>query len=315
MAEFGVPFLRRLLASLLTVLGVVTLVFLAVRLAPGDPIDNILGEYAEQRQIDALRAQLHLDRPLGEQYLLFLAGVADGSLGQTFEQRGEPRTVLSRILDVFPATLDLAAAGMVFALLLAFPLGLLSALRQNTWIDHASMLIAILGVALPVIWMGPLLVYTFCVRLHWFPIPGDALTSVWHVVLPGIVLGAAMAGKLTRILRASLLDSLRSMQPTLARARGLSERVVVLRYVVHVSLIPVVTVLGMQFASLLGGAILTEKIFSRPGVGTLLLDAIARRDYNLVQGVVIFIAVVYVLVNLLVDLLYMVIDPRIRRES
>jgi len=314
-ARPGGAFFQRLLASAVTVLGVVTLVFVAVRAAPGDPVEAILGEYAEESEVQALRARLHLDEPLHTQYAIFLGSILDGSLGTSYEARGTPRTVSARIWEVFPATLDLALAGLLLAVLIATPLGLAAALRRDTWVDGAAMALAIAGVALPVIWLGPFLIFVFAVRLHVFPVPGEAITGPLHLVLPGLVLGAALAGKLARILRAAALDALRSPAVVLARGRGLKERVVLARYVVHHSLIPVVTVLGMQMAALLGGAILTEKIFSRPGIGTLLLDGIARRDYDLVQGSVIFIALTYVIVNLAVDLLYLVIDPRIRREG
>jgi ABC-type dipeptide/oligopeptide/nickel transport system permease component len=309
------PLGRRLLGALATLLGVLLLVFLAVRVAPGDPVENILGEFAEARDVELLRARLRLDEPLHRQLALFLGDVADGSLGTSYSELGAPRSVISRIAEVFPATAELAGAALALAILISFPLGLAAALRRNTWVDHGASVLAMLGVALPVIWLGPALIYLFSVRVKLFPVPGGAITGPSHLILPALVLGTALSGKLTRILRASLLDTLGQGAALAARACGVQERRVILGHVLRASLIPVVTVLGMQLAALLGGAILTERIFSRPGVGSLLLDAVARRDYDLVQGTVIVIAGVYVLVNLIVDLVYLLIDPRIRHAS
>lgn len=315
MSRSGGTLLRRLLASLATLLGVVTLVFLVVRLVPGDPVQNLLGDYADDATAQSLRQRLHLDEPLWRQYGLYLAALADGSLGVSTEAGGRSRPVVDRLLEAFPATLDLAAAGLLFALALALPLGMVSALRRGSWLDRGTTVFAVLGAALPVIWLGPVLLYLFGVRLRWLPLPGEPITGLRHLVLPGLVLGLALAGKLTRLLRTTMLEALGATHVFLARARGLPGRAVVWRHVVRASLPPVVTVLGMQLAALLGGAILTEKIFGRPGVGTLLVDAIARRDYDLVQGSVIFVATLYVLTNLAVDLVLVALDPRIRHEG
>jgi len=315
MARSGGALLRRLLASLATLLGVVTLVFLVVRLVPGDPVQNLLGDYADEAQARALRERLHLDEPLWRQYGVYLAALADGSLGISTEPGGRARPVVDRLLEVFPATLDLAAAGLLFALALALPLGTLSALRRGSWLDRGTTTFAVLGAALPVIWLGPVLLYLFGVRLRWLPLPGEPITGLAHLVLPGLVLGLALAGKLTRLLRETTLEALGAAHVFLAHARGVPGRVVVLRHVARASLPPVVTVLGMQLAALLGGAILTEKIFGRPGVGSLLVDAIARRDYDLVQGSVIFVATLYVVTNLAVDLVLVALDPRLRHEA
>lgn len=315
MSRTGGALLRRLLASLATLLGVVTLVFLAVRLVPGDPVQNLLGEFADEAQVRDLRERLHLDLPLWEQYGSYLATLADGSLGQSAEPGSRPRTVLSRLVEVLPATLDLAAAGLFFALALAVPLGLASALRRGSWLDRGAGVAAVLSASLPVIWLGPVLLYVFGVRLRWLPLPGQPITGLLHLVLPGLVLGLALAGKLTRLVRTTALEALGASHVFLARARGVPGRTVLLRHVVRAGLPPVVTMLGMQLAALLGGAILTEKIFGRPGVGSLLVDAIAQRDYDLVQGTVVFVAAIYVVANLVVDVVLLALDPRLRHEG
>ena len=295
------------------ILGVVTIVFLALRLTPGDPAENILGENATPEDKQAFREQQCLDRPLAEQYVsCFLVHLADGSLGYSYEHRERPVPVSAIIAERFPPTLELALAGLIVAIVIAVPLGLVSALRQYSLIDHGAMMLALVGVAVPHFWLGPMLIWLFSVRLGWLPNPADDLQGLASLVLPAVVLGSALAAKLTRMVRSSVLEVLRAPHTTTARAKGLSERRVLLRHVLRNSLIPVVTVMGMQLAALLAGTIVTEKVFARPGLGTLLLEAIAKRNYDLVQGTVIVIATGYVVVNLLVDLLYVLIDPRIR---
>lgn len=305
--------IRRLLTSLGVVLGVVTVVFLALRLTPGDPADNILGENATPEDRRAFREQQCLDRPLLEQYgACFLGHLADGSLGYSYERRGHPVPVSRIVAERFPATLELALAGLAVAALIAIPLGLLTALRQYSWLDHGVMLLALVGVAIPHFWLGPMLIWAFCVRLGWLPDPGADLQGLASLVLPAFVLGAALAAKLTRMVRSSVLEVLDAPFVTTARAKGLREGRVLVRHVLRNALLPVVTVMGMQFAALLGGTIVTEKVFARPGIGTLLLEGIAKRDYDVVQGTVIVIATGYVVVNIVVDLLYVLIDPRVR---
>lgn len=305
--------LRRLLTSAGVVLGVVTVVFLALRVTPGDPAENILGENATPEDKQAFREQLCLDRPILEQYgACFLVHLVDGTLGWSYEHRERPVPVSRIIADRFPATLELAAAGLLIATFLAIPLGLLTALRQYGPLDHGVMLLALLGIAIPHFWLGPMLIWVFSVRLAWLPNPGDDLQGLPSLVLPAAVLGTALAAKLTRMVRSSVLDVLRAPYTTTARAKGLTERRVLVMHVLRNALLPVVTVMGMQFAALLGGTIVTEKVFARPGIGTLLLEAIAKRNYAVVQGTVIVIATGYVVVNIVVDVLYVLIDPRIR---
>lgn len=305
--------LRRLLTSAGVVLGVVTVVFLALRITPGDPAENILGENATPEDRRAFREQQCLDRPLLEQYTgCFLGHLVDGTLGYSYQRRGTPVPVAQIVAERFPATLELAAAGLLIAALIAVPLGLLTALRQYSLLDHGVMLLALLGVAIPHFWLGPMLIWAFCVRLGWLPDPGADLQGLATLILPAVVLGTALAAKLTRMVRSSVLEVLQAPFVTTARAKGLRESRVLVRHVLRNALIPVVTVMGMQFAALLGGTIVTEKVFARPGIGTLLLEGIASRDYDVVQGTVIVIATGYVVVNILVDLLYVVIDPRVR---
>ena len=302
--------LRRLLSSCLVVVAVPTLVFGVIRLVPGDPADSILGERALAVDKERFREAHHLDEPLHVQYGLFLRSVFDGSLGRDFEDRQV--TVASKLAARLPATLELAFASLLFALALSVPLGLLSALRQYSWLDHAAMLVALLGVSMPNFWLGPMLLILFALTLRWLPNPGDQVAGMTDLVLPTITLGTALMGKLTRMTRAAVLEVLGEDYVRTARAKGLRERAVVWRHVLRNALLPVVTIAGLQFGALLAGAIVTEKVFARPGLGTLLLEAIEKRNFEVVQGTVIVIAFVYVAVNLATDLLYGIVDPRIR---
>ncbi len=302
--------LRRLLTSLVVLIGVPTLVFVVIRLAPGDPAETLLGEQALAVDRERWRALRHLDEPLWIQYGYFLKSIGDGSLGTDYEN--QQHTVSSSLLRAFPPTLQLALAGMAVAILLALPLGILSALRQYSWIDHGSMVLALLGIAMPNFWLGPMLLILFSLALRWLPNPGDDLMGLSSLVLPAICLGTALAAKLTRMTRSSMLEVLKEEHVICARARGLPEWLVLTRHVLRNALIPVVTILGLQFGALLTGAIVTEKVFARPGLGTLLLDAIEKRNFDMVQGSVLLIAFVYVVVNLLTDLTYAWIDPRVR---
>ncbi|MCA9537744.1 MAG: ABC transporter permease [Myxococcales bacterium] len=304
---------RRLVSLLVVLVGASTLVFGALRLAPGDPIDAILGEQAAPQDRARLARTLCLDAPLLVQYDdCFWDTVLDGSLGQTFDV--QPRPVIELLAANFPATAELAAAGMAVALLVAFPLGLIAALRRATIVDHAATFFALLGIATPTFWLGPMLLLLFTVSVDWLPSPARTDQPLLALVLPALTLGTALAAKITRMVRSSLLEVMNDDYIVTARAKGLPERVILLKHILRNALIPVVTVLGLQFGALLTGAIVTEKIFARPGVGTLLLEAIQARNYPVVQGTVLLIATTYVLVNLLVDLLYAAIDPRVRLD-
>lgn len=305
---------RRLISLVVVLIGASTLVFGALRLAPGDPLDAILGEQASPEARAVLAQALCLDRPLITQYNdCFWNSVLDGSLGRTFDV--VPRPVIDVLASNFPATVELATAGMVVALLIAFPLGLLSALKQGTSIDHIASVFALVGVAVPAFWLGPMLLLAFTVAVDWLPSPASTERPIAALLLPALTLGTALAGKLTRMIRSSVLEVAREEYVVAARARGVREGTILVKHVLRNALIPVVTVMGIQFGALLTGAIITEKIFARPGVGTLLLEAIQQRDYPVVQGTVLLIATTYVVVNLLTDLLYAAIDPRVRLDT
>ncbi|HET7217393.1 MAG TPA: nickel ABC transporter permease [Vicinamibacterales bacterium] len=300
---------RRLLLTVPVLLGVATLVFALIHLVPGDPVQSMLGEGASQEEIVELRHRLGLDRPLFAQYRSFLAGIVRGDLGSSFRY-GTP--VTSEIRDRLFRTMQLAAAAMAVAILLALPLGIVAAVFRGTAIDHAAMTLALVGISMPNFWLGPLLAILFAVYLGWLPVSGTG--SLAHLVLPAVTLGAALAAILARMTRASLLEELRELYVLAARARGLSRMRAVVKHAFRNSLIPVVTIIGLQFGAVLTGTIITETIFAWPGVGRLLIQAINFRDYPLVQGCILFISVTYVLMNLLTDLTYGLLDPRIRYD-
>jgi peptide/nickel transport system permease protein len=300
---------RRLALTLPVVLGVATLVFALIHLIPGDPAQAMLGETASEQDVQALRERLGLDRPLVEQYWAFLAGVARGDLGTSL-RTNEP--VATAILDRVPATLELAAAAMVVSIGVAIPLSIIAAVRRGTFVDHLATTLALAGISIPNFWLGPLLAIVFAIELGWLPVSGRGTPA--HLILPAISLGAALAAILARMTRASLLEELREPYVQATRARGTSRVRAVLRHAFRNSLIPVVTLVGLQFGAVLTGAVITETIFAWPGVGRLLIQSIGFRDYPLVQGCILFIAATYVGMNLLTDLVYGALDPRIRYE-
>jgi peptide/nickel transport system permease protein len=301
---------RRFVSSLLVIFGVVTLVFVIVRAVPGDPVESILGEQAVEADKAKLRQCLGLEDSLASQYAQFWGDVLNGSFGTLCDQPGV--TVAAKLIDAIPATLELAIASLIVAILIAFPLGILASLRPYTWIDSGSAVIALLGISIPNFWLGPMLLILFSLTLNALPNPGSEVAGLSALVLPAITLGTALSGKLMRMLRSSMLEVLQLDFVRTAKAKGLPARSVVLKHALRNALIPVVTVLGLQFGSLLSGAIIVEKVFARPGVGTLLLDGIEARNYMIVQGCVLLIAITYVVVNLVTDLLYGAVDPRIR---
>ncbi len=300
---------RRLLLTIPVLLGVATLVFALIHLVPGDPAQSMLGEGASQEEIDQLRQKLGLDRPLLVQYQSFLTGLVRGDLGSSFRY-GTP--VTREIRDRLFRTFQLAFAAMFVAMLSAVPLGILAAVCRGTAIDHAAMTMALIGISMPNFWLGPLLAILFAVHLGWLPVAGTG--SLAHLVLPATTLGAALAAILARMTRASLLEELRELYVLAARARGLSRTRAIVRHAFRNSLIPVVTIVGLQFGAVLTGTIITETIFAWPGVGRLLIQAINFRDYPLVQGCILFISFTYVMMNLLTDLTYGLLDPRIRYD-
>jgi peptide/nickel transport system permease protein len=301
--------LRRILLLIPVVLGVATAVFLIIHLIPGDPVDIMLGEQAQTADRESLRRALGLDRPILEQYAKFLGGLSTGDLGQSLHPR---RSVAALVAERLPATLELGAASMLVAIAMALPLGILAAARSRSWIDHGSMVGALLGVSIPNFWLGPLLISFFSLQLNWLPPSGRG--GIAHLILPAVTLGTGLAAILTRMTRASLLEVLPKEFIRTARAKGLKETLVLLRHGLRNALLPVVTVAGLQIGAVLSGSVITESIFAWPGIGRLTIEAIAARDYPLVQGCVLVIALTYVALNLLTDLIYKVCDPRIRYE-
>ena len=300
---------RRLLLTIPVLLGVATLVFALIHLVPGDPAQAMLGEGASQEEVLRLRTSLGLDRPLLTQYTAFLGGLVRGDLGTSFRYNAPVTTEITSRLG---NTAKLALAAMAVAIVFAIPHGIIAAVFRGRAPDHAAMTLALAGISMPNFWLGPLLAILFAVYLGWLPVSGTG--SLAHLVLPAVTLGAALSAILARMTRASLLEELRELYVLAARARGLSGARAVLRHAFRNSLIPVVTIIGLQFGAVLTGTIITETIFAWPGLGRLLIQAINFRDYPLVQGCILFISVTYVLMNLLTDLTYGFLDPRIRYE-
>jgi peptide/nickel transport system permease protein len=300
---------RRLLLTIPVLLGVATLVFSLIHLIPGDPVQAMLGETATQQDVEELRRRLGLDRPLAEQYVSYLRSLLRGDLGVSM-RTGQP--VTTQIFERMPATMELAAAAMVVAVAFSLPLGIAAAVWRGTIVDHTAMTVALTGISVPNFWLGPLLAIVFSIELGWLPVSGRGTWA--HLVLPAISLGAGLAAILARMTRATVLEELREQYVTAARARGASRSRAVLRHAFRNSLIPIVTLIGLQFGAVLTGAVITETVFSWPGIGRLLVQSIGFRDYPIVQGCILLIATTYVGVNLLTDLVYGVIDPRIRYE-
>jgi ABC-type dipeptide/oligopeptide/nickel transport system permease component len=302
-------FLRRLLLTVPVIFGIATLVFALVHLVPGDPALSMLGEGASGADVEALRTKLGLDRPLLVQYGAFLAGAVRADLGSSFRS-GLP--VTREIWTRVPRTLELAVCSMTVAILFAVPLGMVAAVFKGRWPDQTAMTFAVVGLSLPAFWVGPMLAWGLAVGLGWLPVSGSGTWA--HLVLPSITLGLSLAALLARMTRTTLLEELRELYIVAARARGASWWRAVLRHAFRNSLIPIVTIVGLQFGAVLTGSIVTETIFAWPGVGRLLITAINTRDYPLVQGCILWIAVIYVGVNLLTDMVYGWLDPRIRYE-
>jgi ABC-type dipeptide/oligopeptide/nickel transport system permease component len=299
----------RLLFAVPALWLIVTLVFLLVHIVPGDPVQQMLGEGARAEDLQQLRHALGLDVPLAKQYAHYLQGVAHGDLGESFRFR-EPVTRV--VLEHYPATLELAVVALLICATISIPSGLLAAQRRATATDRAIGVFTLLGLSVPNFALGPVLILVFSVILGWLPVSGRGGPA--HLVLPAITLGAALAAILTRMVRSSAIEELSSDYVRTARAKGLSPAAVLFRHAFRNALIPILTILGLQFGTLLAGAIVTETIFSWPGVGRLAVQAISARDYPLLQGCILLIAVSYVLVNLLTDFIYLLVDPRVRLE-
>lgn len=302
--------LRRLI-ELIPVLFIVSLIiFLTMHLLPGDPAQLMLagaeGGAVTPERTEELREAMGLNDPLPVQYFNFITGVLRGDLGDSIRFRSPVNEI---VLERFPYTLRLSLAGMVFALLIGLTLGTLAAIWRNTWLDTLSMAISFVGVSMPIFWLGLLLILFFSIRLQWFPTSG---AESWQsLILPAFTLGFVSAALISRLTRSSLLEVLQEDYVRTARSKGVKEWIILLRHAAKNALIPVVTILGLQFGGMLAGAVVTETVFSRPGLGRLVVNAILWKDYPLVQGTVLFIAVMYVLVNLIVDVSYAWLDPRI----
>ncbi len=333
--------IKRLSLLIPTLLGVVTLVFFMIALSPGDPARVMLGERANAQQLEALRAELGLDEPLGVQYGLYLKRVIRLDFGKSIKS-GRP--VMDEIKDLFPATIELAFFAMIFASVVGIIIGVLSATRKNTWIDYTSMVGALFGVSMPVFWLALVLIMVFSVGLDLLPTGGrmnvrfyfepitnfyiiDAIifliregdpkylsSALKHLILPAVALGTIPLAIIARVTRSSMLEVLKQDYIKTARSAGIKERRVVYRYALKNALLPVITIIGLQFGLLLSGAILTETIFAWPGIGKWLYHAIEARDYPAVQGGVVIISTTFVLINLIVDILYTIVNPKIRLQ-
>ena len=299
---------RRLLIAVPIILGVATIVFALMHLLPGDPAEVMLAQSGGQAEaIEQLRHQLGLDLPLHIQYWHFLTSIVKGDLGESIWLR---KPVSQVLMEQIPATLELASSAMLLAIVPGISLGILAALKHNSWVDRAAMAISVAGVSMPIFWSSLLGIYLFAAKLRWLPATGQG--DLKHLILPATVLGYGAAGSIARLVRSSMLDVLRQEYITTARSKGLLTRVIILRHALKNALIPVVTALGLQFGALLGGTVITETVFSRQGLGRTMVDAIIWKDFPLVQGGVMLIAGTYILVNLLVDVSYGFLDPRIR---
>jgi ABC-type dipeptide/oligopeptide/nickel transport system permease component len=300
--------LQRVLYTVPVVWLVVSVVFLLIHLVPGDPILQMLGEGAPAADVQATRHAYGLDAPLREQYLHYWQGVVHGDLGPSVRFN---QSVTSLIAQRYPYTLQLTLASLLVAVLLSIPAGVRSAQRRNLWDDRALSVVSLFGLSFPNFALGPILILFFAIKLGWLPVSGSG--SLANLVLPAITMGGALAAILTRMVRTSMLEELGQDYIRTARAKGLSDRVVVYRHALRNAMIPIITVLGLQFGALLAGAIVTETIFAWPGIGRLTIQAISNRDYYLVQGCILAIGLTYIAVNFLTDLLYSVMNPRIRQ--
>ncbi|HKF40160.1 MAG TPA: nickel ABC transporter permease [Candidatus Acidoferrum sp.] len=298
---------HRLLLTLPALWLVLTLVFLLIHIVPGDPVEQMLGEGANLSQIAELRQALGLDQPLLTQYGHYLGQMVRGDLGHSFKFQAPVRQV---IFERYPATLELAFLALLVCAALAIPAGVWAAYRRGSNADRAVGVFSLLGLAVPNFALGPLLIVLFSIQLGWLPVSGRG--GVLNYILPAVTLGAALAAILTRMVRGAMLEELSSDYVRTARAKGLPASVVLVRHALRNALIPIITILGLQFGTLLAGTIVTETIFSWPGIGRLTVQAISSRDYPLLQGCILVIALSYVLVNLLTDVLYALIDPRVR---
>ncbi len=300
---------RRLFYLIPIIIGVTFISFFILHLTPGDPALLLAGEDATKADLEAIRKKFGLDKPFLIQYLTYLGNLCLGDLGISIRTQ---RTVLQEVLARYPATLQLASVSILFASIIGLLAGIIAAYRQNSFFDYGSMVVSLFGMSMPIFWVGLMLMLIFSVYLGWFPAVGRG--GVERLVLPAVSLGANSAAIIARMTRSSLLEVIRQDYIQTARAKGLSERVVIFKHAVRNALVPVITVMGIQFGYLLSGSVLTETVFAWPGVGRLMIQSIYMRDYPVVQGAILFVAINFVLVNLFVDLLYGYINPRMRVE-
>jgi peptide/nickel transport system permease protein len=297
----------RLASALVVVIGVVCVVFLLIHLVPGDPVEVMLGESAQPADREALRAALGLDEPVHLQLVHYMRDLLHFDLGNSLHSK---RPIIDELSERIPATAELALAAMLVAIMIAFPLGVIAAVRKSTVWDNSAMVVSLVGVSIPNFVMGPLLILFLAVKLGWFPVSGRE--GLMSLILPAFTLGTALAAILSRMIRASLLEVLNEDFVRTARAKGLSEHIVIWKHALRNALLPVITLLGLQLGTLLAGAVITETVFSWPGIGQLTIESIQRRDYPVVQACVLLISVTYVVVNTLTDMVYSSLDPRIR---
>lgn len=302
---------QRIALSIVTLAVIATLIFLMLRIIPGDPARVFAGETATAEDVERLRAQLNLDKPLYYQYYIFVKELSHGNLGESMRSH---TPVLEEIMDRLPNTVKLAVIAIILATLFGVPIGVLAAVKRNSILDVVLSVGTLFGVAMPVYWLGLMLIVIFAVKLHWLPAAGNR-DGIRSVIMPSFTLAAFSIALITRMTRSAVLEVLGKEFIVTARAKGLREVIVISKHVLRNALIPVVTVVALQFGNLLGGSILTETIFAWPGLGRLLTQSLFSRDYPMVQGLVIIFASLFILVNLFADILYVFIDPRIRYDS
>lgn len=308
----GTYVIHRLLLMVPVLFGVLTITFFLGRLAPGDPADAMAGQRVSDEQRRAIVERYGFDRPLLVQYGTYLFNVMRGDLGLSYDSH---RPVLEIILERFPYTVRLAVSAMIVAIVVGIGAGLVSALLPNTWVDRAAMVMSLLGISTPVFWLGLLLIYFMSIKLQWFPPSGYGDGSLAYLALPAIALGAQSVAFLARMTRASMLEVMNEDYIRTARAKGASSWMVVAKHGLSNAIVPVVTIIGLDFASYLSGSVLTEKVFSWPGLGRHMVIAIEQRDYPVINGTVLFFCVIFLAINLIVDILYAYLDPRIRYDS
>lgn len=305
--------ISRFFQLILLLLGISFIVFMSMHLAPGDPATIIGGPTATESDLAAIRAELGLNQPVLLQYWNYMTGVVQGDLGYSFQNN---QAVTDAIITRFPQTLNLAIASMIVAILIGVPAGIISAIKQNTWFDYSSTTIALAGISIPNFWLGAMLILVFSVQLQWFPVGGLSapfwtLEGIRQLILPAITLGTASAAMIARMSRSAMLEVKRMDYIKTAKAKGVNNSSVIWVHALKNAMIPVITVIGLNFGFLLGGTIIVEQVFAINGVGRLMIDAIAARDFPIVQGTVLLVSTLFVVVNLLVDIIYAFIDPRI----